>query len=184
MIIGTAGTFGAGKDEVSRYLEQKGFQHISTSNLLREKVLEMGLETSFSNLFTFSNKLSSELGDDFLARWSLEKVTNNKVVISGLRKPGEIDLLKSKNGFRLIFVDAPVEVRFARIKSRKREGEEELTLEQFRQKEALELRGDTGVQNILYCKEKADYIIDNSNSLDDLHRKIDLIMEEINDKEN
>jgi dephospho-CoA kinase len=179
MIIGTAGTFGAGKDEVSKYLEAKGFEHVSTSIILREKVNEAGLEINALNLFETSNKISDEFGNGALAEWAFERIDSNQAVISGLRKAGEIDFLKRQKDFSLFFVDAPIKLRYSRIQSRKREGEETLSLEEFRNKEDLELRGDTGSQNILYCKEKADFILSNTGTIEDLHTKVDDIIRQL-----
>lgn len=181
MIIGLTGTFGAGKDAASEYLEKKGFEHYSTADILREEAAKRELNAERETLRQLKNQLAETEGDDYLAKKAVERAKSDKVVISAIRSVGEVDYLKSLADFTLIFVDAPIEIRFERIKNRRRAGEEKLTLESFKEKEMLEMSGASS-QRIDYAKEKADYLVDNSGSLGEFHQKIDQILEKIADK--
>jgi dephospho-CoA kinase len=179
MIIGLTGTFAAGKDEAARYLEEeKGFEHYSTADILREKVREEGLDTNRETLRVFVNSLRKEKGDDYLAREAVKRIRGDKAAISAIRSIGEVDYLKSLKDFKLIFVDAPIELRYDRIKDRKRAGEEQLTFEMFQEKEMLEMSGQSS-QRLDYSKEKADLIIENAGTLEEFHQKIDNLLTSI-----
>ena len=80
-------------------------------------------------------------------------------------------MLKEKDGV-LLFVTASPEVRYERAVKRGEKGEAEITYEQFLENEKAETE-----KYIEKIKESADYIIDNSGTLDELHDKVDGIME-------
>ncbi|MFA4995561.1 MAG: AAA family ATPase [Patescibacteria group bacterium] len=179
MIIGLTGTFGAGKDAVSEYLAEKGFEHISTSDILREVAKERSLGLDRETVRMLSNNLKKEFDSAILAKMAVEQKSKKNLVISALRDIGEIDYLKTIDNFKLIFVDAPIEIRYERLIKRSRDDQEKkLTLEELKEKEQLEMSGKSS-QRIDLCKEKADYIIDNSGTIEGLNKKIDKILENI-----
>jgi len=178
MIIGISGTFGSGKDLVARYLEsEKGFQHFSLADILREIAVEDGVNVDRESVRILANKLNQEEGGDFLAKRALKRKNKENLVISAVRRPEEIDLLKKQDSFILIFVDAPIEIRFKRLVSRSRDIEGQMTLDELKSKENLESSGKSS-QRVDLCKKKANYIIDNSGTKEDLQNKIDKILKE------
>lgn len=179
MILGISGSLGSGKDTVAEYLIKKIFQHISLSNLLREEAKKRGIKSDRDSLREFSNVISKEQGSDFLAKLAINKKNKRNLVISSVRKPGEVDYLKILPDFKLIFVDAPIEIRFARIKNRGRSDEKEIGLQEFKEKEAIEKSGQSS-QQLDYCKTKADYLIDNSRDLNHLYFQIEKFWRRIN----
>ncbi len=178
MIIGISGTFGAGKDLVAKCLEEKkDFQHLSLADILREIAVENGIGVDRESVRILANKLNQEEGGDFLAQRALKRKSKKNLVISAVRRPEEIDLLKKQDNFILIFVDAPTEIRFQRLVSRSRDIEGQMTLDELKNKENLESSGKSS-QRVDLCKEKADFIIDNSGTKDELHQKINKILKE------
>ena len=175
MIIGLTGTFGAGKDLAAQYLEQKGFEHYSTADVLREEARKEGLNTERETLRVFVNKLRQEKGDDYLAKEATKRFKGDKIAVSALRSIGEIDYFKKRSDFTLIFVDAPIEIRYERIKDRARAGEEKISFEEFKEKEELEMSGQSS-QRLDYSKERADYIIENAGAPEELYKKLDQII--------
>jgi len=179
MIVGITGTFASGKDAAAEYLEQKGYEHISSADMLRQELKKKGLPENRDNLRITANELVKKYGGEYLAEKAYKSALNrDKLIISAVRRQGEIDFLKSKDRFVLIFIDAPVEVRYQRMKNRSREGKELVTLEDLKQKEKKEFSGDNS-QRLDYCKRHADYLLDNSSNLRDLQIKIDKILLEI-----
>jgi len=178
MIIGVTGTFGSGKDLVSDYIAKKGFEHYSTADILREEAGKRGLGIDRESLRTLKNLLKTEKGDDYLAREAVSRIKGDKAVVSAIRSIGEVDYLKSLDDFTLIFVDAPIEIRYQRIQKRKRAGEETLTFEKFQEKENLEMSGQSS-QRIDYAKAKADLTIINDSTLEELYSKIEKTLKDI-----
>jgi dephospho-CoA kinase len=68
----------------------------------------------------------------------------------------------------IVFVDAPVEVRYERMKARERDAEAVLTLEQFRANEEKEMySGPNDADfNLRQIKAEADVVIENSVTLE------------------
>ncbi len=183
MILGVTGTIGAGKDLIARYLESKDFQHISTADILREEVSQKGLSLERESLRTFSNDLKKEKGGDYLAREAVARMKSDNIIISAIRAVEEVDYLKKLDNFYLIFIDAPVELRYERIRKRSRIGEKEIAFEEFKRKEDLEMFGQSS-QRLDYCREKADFIISNTSSIDQLNIEIDNLLIKIRESGN
>lgn len=176
MIIGVSGTFGSGKDAVSSYLESKGFLHCSTSDALRQITAEKGREVNRENLRITANEIEYD-EDGNLAKKCLEKrLADKNAVVSGVRRLLEINYLRSlPEDFTLIFVDAPIELRYSRLVSRSREGEEKITFEEFKKREELESSGQSS-QRLDLCKKEADMILVNKGTIEELHKKIDELL--------
>ena len=81
----------------------------------------------------------------------------------------------SLEGFVLIGVDAPIEVRFDRAQKRARPGDG-LTLAEFREKEARENSPDRARQQLSATFAMADYTLDNGGSLEELRRGVDAFL--------
>ena len=180
MIIGLTGTFAAGKDAIADHLEEKGFEHFSTGAEVGEIAKEKGIENTRDNLRELANELRDKYGPEFLSRRVIEKkARTNKIVITGLRQPGEIEYLKSLGDFHLIGVDAPVKVRFLRMQERKRPGDPK-TLEQMVKKEEKE-RESKGLnaQKIHECMAMADYLLINDKGFEELYQEVDLVLADL-----
>ncbi|OQA52159.1 MAG: hypothetical protein BWY43_00614 [candidate division WS2 bacterium ADurb.Bin280] len=173
MIVGITGTFAAGKDAVAEYLEEKGFEHFSLGHEIVDVAKERGIEPTRDNLRILGNALREEHGSDYLPKRVLEKSTKENVAIAGIRQPGEIEYLRNKPDFILIAVDAPIELRFERMKDRAREGDPQ-TIEELAEKEKKEMESEgKNVQKIHECMELADYKIVNNGTFEDLHKEVD-----------
>ena len=59
-------------------------------------------------------------------------------MITGIRSLGEAKALKAAGG-TLLYVDAPLEVRYKRVQARRRDNEAKLTLEEFQANEEKEM---------------------------------------------
>ena len=183
MIIGLTGTFAAGKDAIADYIAKKGFEHFSTGEEVAEIAKEKGIKNTRDNLRELANDLRDEYGPEFLSRRVIEKkAKSNKIIITGLRQPGEIEYLKSLGDFYLIAVDAPTKVRFLRMQERKRPGDPE-TLEQMVAKEEKEMESKgLNAQKIHECMAMADYLIINEKGFNELYKEVDRVVDDINKK--
>ncbi len=170
-LIGLTGTNAAGKGEVARYLESKGFAVFSLSDVIREHLRKRGLAVTRDNLIAAGNSLRRRYGADILARRVLKKVRGN-AVIDSIRNSREVAFLRKQPGFVLAAVDAPVEIRFARAKRRGRQ-ESVDTLEEFIAKEQQEMTGGRAGQQLRRCLDAADVKIVNDGTLARLRRRVD-----------
>ena len=170
-LIGLTGTNGAGKGEAAAYLRNKGYACLSLSDALREELAARGLPASRDNLIAVGNELRARFGPDVLALRTMVKVLG-PTVIDSIRNPSEVEYLRRQEGFILIAVDAPIEIRFARAQARGRD-ESAATLDEFRAKEAVEMDGSETGQQLARCMAMADRSIQNDGTIEELWRKVE-----------
>ena len=171
-IIGLSGTFASGKDTLADYLvERCNFMHLSTGDLVREEAMRLRGSVERPVLFEVANQLRREKGAGVIIQIALERFAAapqyDGIVISGIRSIGEVEAVHAAGG-RMVFVDAPVEVRYNRMASRQRDKESLLSLEEFRAGEEKESHvdpSDKTIQNLPAMKEMADIRLDNSGEL-------------------
>ena len=182
MIIGLTSFTGAGKTTVADYLVSKGFEYYSLSDILRQELKSKGKEVTRENLQEIGNEMRREHGNSVLADKTLQRIgqasdQGKDFVVDSIRNPAEIGALRKNKDFALVFIDAPVRVRFERTKARKRE-KDPTTFEAFKKSEEKELHGkDSSNQQLLRCGEMADFVIHNDSTLETLYKKIDELTE-------
>jgi len=193
--IGLSGTILAGKGVVRELLTKRyNAYSFSLSDMLREEADERGIEKTRQVLTDIADELRLKNGNGALAEMALEKISkmkqhNDVVVIDSIRNPGEVEMLRTalKRHFFLIFIDAPIELRYQRSLERKREGEGGKTFLEFEAKDREEVRGrsdrlivderghhgemiDYGV-NLGACKRKANKVLINDGAIQELEWK-------------
>jgi len=183
MILGSTGKNAAGKGEVADYLKTKGFVYYSLSDVIREEATKRGLGHSRDNLINLGNELRKKFGPSYLAKQINKKIEqqdkNQNFIIDSIRSPFEAKELMKNKGFVLAGIDAPIELRFKRLRERNRAGDAK-TLEGFKEQEQREnLNNDTN-QQLDKTFGMAEKIIVNDGSLEDLHKKIDNLLKEVN----
>ena len=176
MIIGLVGTIAAGKGEVASYLKRKGFEYYTFSDIIREEAKKRSLPQSREGLQHVGNLLRREYDDQgVIAKRLLKKIKSDKAVLDGVRNRIELAELRKAPSFYLIAVDAPQKLRFERLKARKRKGDP-VTFEAFKKIDDAENEGASKGQEIRACIREADFTVDNSGTMDELHQKIDRIL--------
>lgn len=181
-IIGITGTLGAGKGTVVKYLEEsRWFVHLSARKLFEEILAKQGRPADRDQFHALANDLRGKYGADYIARALYEKALEHHqpVVIESLHTVAEADALHEKGNFTLLAVDAPLEERYDRIVQRWTVTDH-VTFEKFVQQQNAELESDDPThQNLKACIAKADYVLMNTGSIDDLHANIEKILEKI-----
>lgn len=161
-LIGVAGTFASGKDLIAHYLsDHYGYTHPSTSELVRNVAMKERGSVERDVLYEVADAHRRKYGADVFVQMCLD--APRPTVITGLRSLGEAKAIKAAGGL-LVFVDAPVTVRYERMRSRDRDLETQLTLEQFQAREQSELHAgnDDTDFNLLGIKAMADIQLDSS----------------------
>ncbi|MBI2138082.1 dephospho-CoA kinase [Candidatus Woesearchaeota archaeon] len=182
MIIALTGTIGSGKGEVAKYVEQKGFQYLVYSDVLREIAKQKGIEPTRQNLHKLGGAIKEKVHDPgYLSKQLLKKITKEHAVVDGVRNVGEIEELKKSGDAYIIGITAPQRLRFLRLRKRKREGDP-LTFPEFKRIDNIENRGRTKGQEINACLKHADYMIANNKGVRELHQKVDEILRSIAQK--
>jgi dephospho-CoA kinase len=178
IIIGLTGMNAAGKTTVIEYLKEKGFETMSLSDMIREELKSRDISETRDSLIDMGNELRKKHGPTALADLAAGKISGqafDRWAIDSIRNPGEVQALRKLPGFFLMGITAPVEMRFERTKGRgRKEGAE--TLEQFKAQEQKEMSADEHSQQLHTCLKMANLILANTESIQALHQKIDLIL--------
>lgn len=178
MIIGLTGTNAAGKTTVLQYLQSKNFEIYSLSDVLRDELAKRGTAATRANLIRIGNELRKQYGASVLADRIKSQIRTSRAVVDSIRNPAEIQSLRQSGNFFLIAVDAPAELRFERARRRNRlEGIE--SLDDFIRWDNQEKSELSTEQNIPACIEQADFKVINTGSEEDLRKRVDAILRQI-----
>lgn len=179
MIIGLTGTNGAGKDTIADYLKEKNYSFHSLSDAIRDELRANGQELTRENLIVAGNRLRTDFGPGVLAQRVASKIQQKhetNVAVVSVRNVKEIEILKQLPDCLMVFVDAPIKLRFERIKARGSERDNE-SFEEFQRKEEIELKGtDAHVQQLGLCRDAADVVITNEGTYADLYKKVEELL--------
>jgi len=182
-IIGLTGRNAAGKGTVASFLKKSSFVYHSLSDTLRAELKRRNLDESRENLIQIGNKLREEGGPGVLADLMIDNLLSlEDHIVDSIRNPVEVESLRrtySNHKFVLISVDASPEIRYERLKSRKRLGDSsswEMFLEQEKLEESSE---DPNKQQLLATIGKADFTVDNSGSIEELEKQIIAILKKL-----
>jgi dephospho-CoA kinase len=168
-VIGLTGTIASGKSVIAKILKSKGFEIISLSSIIRDYLSEKNIVANRKTMQDAGNELRKEFGGQILAERSIQKHSGKTefLVIDGIRNIDEIDYLKKNCTFTLIGIDAPVELRWERVKKRNRDNDllnyDKFLLDDARDRGFNEpLNG----QQVGMCLVQADYLIINDEEID------------------
>ncbi len=171
IIVGITGTIASGKGLAGDYFKQKGFTAVECVSIIREEVARQGLEPTRKNLQDVGNALRKRYGGNVLVARILSKAKTyqTNIVITGIRNMGEIDYLRKEPNSFIIGVDAPFEVRWARVKNRNRDtdllNQDKFVIDDARDRGFNEpLDG----QQVGMCLVHADYLIHNDENVEQL----------------
>ena len=179
IVIGLVGEAASGKGTVAKYLVEKyGAQTLAFSTAMKDCVRRLHLPLSRENIAMFSEITRHAYGEDLYAKVTTEDCRNldaNMIIVDGVRRPADVVNLKQLPNFHLIYVTAPVELRWQRARSRgEKAGESEMTLEQFKAEEKLPTELD-----IKELGAGAEFTIDNPAGIENLYASASSIVEYI-----
>ena len=175
------GREGSGKDSYAHHLAEKGYLHIAAGDVIRDRAREQGYSDPIprSILSKIGDQMKRELGDSPITEsaWRAYEQQDHPVglVISGLRRVGEIEACKARGGV-VLWIDANDRRRFQNLQKRENApsweafvtvGESEYN--------GTTTGGKTGV-NLHDIQLMADCHVANSGTLEDLFRNADLTL--------
>ena len=188
MIIGIAGRIGAGKETLTKFLRDIGFEYFETRKVLIKSLEEQNMELSRTNMQDLADSWREEFGAGALMKKILERIdTNKNFIIDSLRNGKEAEFLKEElgNDFILIGVDAPRDVRFERIIKRGKQSDM-LDWENFLkvdERDNFDPDNPMGQQTGKLI-EMADFVIMNDRNLGHATKQVEKIWEQIKEKIN
>lgn len=184
VIVGIAGTDGAGKGTVVSYLiNHYRFVHYSTRKILVEKLRQRGEPIDRAHMRFIANTLRKEHGNDYVVQEFLSRARaagDEHIVLESLRAVAEVEALHAAGGM-LFVVDADQQLRYQRAQVRG-SASDAVSFEEFVAHEALEMNDPDphGLQKAAVMG-MADYSLRNDTTLEALHGAIDEVMKHIVD---
>jgi dephospho-CoA kinase len=168
-ILVTTGMPGAGKEEFLMICQAKGAKVIRMGDMVRERVKELGLDSSDNSVGTLANEERKRYGMDIWAKRTIPFVGGELVVIDGARGLDEVKAFKHAFGesLQVVAIHSSPKTRFDRIRTRCR-GDCPTTMAEFEQREKRELAW--GLGDVIAT---ADHMIVNEGTLQDL--KVDVV---------
>lgn len=180
IVICITGTMTSGKGALQYFLIDRGFKAIRHT----QPILDYGLKKKLdmkdrANWFKSVATLRKKFGMQVLAKKADEKIEEEeRYVICPIRNPEDLKYFKNKYNALIIYVDAPVDLRYKRTYLK--ELGVSMTREEFEKKDKFEYdpKGEDRkyYPNIRKCKEMADAIIINDKTLNDLNTELEKVL--------
>ena len=182
-VIGLVGPIASGKDLVLKVLEKRGVKAFFLGDRAREEADRRRLPCDRSILQDIGNELRKKFGNEVLIRQTEELFdgSEEKIVIDGIRNPGEIAYLQKKYNALIIGVDSPIESR--REFAFKRSGDADpKTAEEFElvEKRDRGLGEDSHGQQVEKCLALLDIVIENNSTKQEFIKKIKTTLKKLN----
>ena len=179
IIIGIAGEIASGKDTVGKYIAEKyAALALRFSQPLRDILDRIGLEQNRENMAKISLYLRKAFGEDILSRAILneaEKKPDTLVVVDGVRRLPDIIHLERNKHFYFVYVDGSPEKRYERLILR-RQNTDDATKTPMQFEKDAKLETELQIRDL---KERADFVIDNDGTLQELYTQIDTVIMEL-----
>ncbi|MFT5849290.1 MAG: dephospho-CoA kinase [Patiriisocius sp.] len=181
MVIGIAGSFGAGKGAVVDYLiSKKKFKHYSASGFITEEIERQGLPVDRDSMTIVANDLRKAHGPSYIIESLYQRALENggNVVIESLRAVAEVRMIKELGGV-VLGVDADAQIRYDRsqVRGSIKDG---VSFEKWAAQEKEESNPeDPTKQNIFGALAEADYVVTNNDSFENLHTQIEDVLQKI-----
>jgi dephospho-CoA kinase len=178
LVIGLTGRNCAGKDTVADLLQARDFERHSLSDALREELRLRGVPVTREALIAIGRELRQAEGPAVLAERMKRMIRTDRVVLVSVRSPAEVESLRRLPGFVLVAVDARIDVRFERERSRRRE-QAPLTFESFAALEAMEETNDPNAQQLGATIRLADRVLPNDDTKEALAARVEDLLEDL-----
>jgi dephospho-CoA kinase len=179
IILGFAGELACGKGTATKYITEKhnGGAH-KFSNMLRDVAHRMHLEESRENIQKISTFFRQNFGEDIMSRVIYKDVvadSHSIIAVDGVRRLMDIKYLTTLPGFKLIYIEANIERRYERIIKRGENSDDlSKTFEGFKEDHLKETESQ-----IKDLKKKADFVLDNNGTLEDLYKQIEDVLNKL-----
>ena len=180
--IGITGTLGAGKGTIVDYLvKEKGFVHFSVRDFITQEIERRGMPVNRDSMTIVGNDLRKQHSPSYITDelYKQAQETGKNCIIESVRTPLEVSELRKHSNFYLFAIDADAKVRYERIVVRG-SSTDNVSFETFIANEQREMTSDDpNKQNLKACIEQADYLFSNDGNFEDLHQKIEEVLDKI-----
>lgn len=163
----------SGKSTATKVAKELGIPVIVMGDVVRNEAQKRGLELSDENLGRVANELRQKDGMDAIAKRCIPLIRESVkekgvVVVDGVRGIAEVERFKKEFGedFILIYIDAPLELRYKRALERGR-SDDISSIEELKARDERELSWGMGE-----AIKIANFTIENTDDLKSFKEKI------------
>jgi len=178
IIIGLVGETGSGKDTVAHYLKRRYDVQLLRFSLPLKKTLDLFFNKSSKKDQSWLYSVFKErFGEDVLHQGVRRYVEQHDglMCVNGMRMMKDLDFIRSFKNNYVMYVTADQELRWKRVVGRGEKSDDKQSLEDFQK---FESTAETE-KNIPAIGAKADFVIKNDGTMDDLLWQVDDAMKEI-----
>ncbi len=188
-VIGVVGQIGSGKDTAIGFLKKQGFSDFSLSDQIRVELKKQGrLDFTRKEIQDLGDQMRAKHGDDYWARQAWEQAMasgQDKLVISGIRHPAEVEFVKTQPNASLLAVIADQRLRFERKlaaakkdpTSVRSDDKDLLTWEGFKKADERETKEQKEhSQQVSKVVAMADFTVENNGTVEELGKKMDEVL--------
>jgi dephospho-CoA kinase len=169
-VIGVVGLPASGKGEFSNVAQKMGIPVVVMGDAIRNALAEEGIAPTDENLGDIASRLRVRMGRDAIAQLTIPAIEAQDaplVLVDGIRSDAEVQTFRSHfSGFLLIAVTAPFDVRFRRMKDRRR-SDDLVTPDQLQVRDERELGWGLGEALAM-----ADRTIENTSGLEEFRKSV------------
>ncbi len=168
-VLGLVGEKGSGKQTFVNFLKEiapsLNIRQVRFSDILAQTLVLWDIPITRPNLQKLAIAMNETFGAHALAdaaKFSIEGDTADVIILDGIRRQAEYDLMKQMGG-QVIYITAGQDLRYQRLKLRSEKvGEVGLTFEQFLKEEKSKAESE-----IPKISKKTDLKIENNGTLEE-----------------
>ena len=180
-LIAIVGMSGSGKSVATTYLEDKGYTKIYFGGVIYDKMKEEGIEITPDSQKEFRENLRKEHGMGVVAKLLLPKIEeaykNGNTVLDGLYSWDEYLILKEKfNNLKMICICCDKELRYKRVSERV---DRAFNKKDIIKRDVAEIENSAKGGPIAF----ADYYILNNGDLNAFYKRLEEILDDIDNEE-
>ncbi len=176
LILGFVGHGASGKGAASDYVQKKyNAGYFRYSKMLYDLVTRLYLPADRDHLIRMSEIVRHEFGEGTLARVMKEDVMNDPheiICVDGIRRLADISELRTVPGFKIVYIDTDIKIRYARLIQRNEKPDDQTkTFEQFLADE----QRPTEI-SIDEVAREADVVLHNDGTIEEFHAQLDKLI--------
>ena len=179
IVLGIIGLVGSGKSTTADYLKTKYQASIfAFRDPLEETLNTLFIDPTRANLQKLSQILRENFGQDLLSKILVDRVnkaTTKIVCVEGIRRPKDLEYLRTIPNFFLISIETNEKIRYDRLVSRGQNTDENnMTFADFLQKQSAETES-----LISEVAREASFVVNNDSTKEDFYLQLEDILQKI-----
>lgn len=174
-VILVTGMPGSGKNEFVKISQKTGIRILRMGDFVRSEAEAQGIDMTDENVGSLAQRMRDGHGFNIWAKRTIEEIDDRLTVIDGVRGRAEMVLYRQQfgNDAVVVAIHSSPAIRFKRLVARRR-ADAPKSMEEFEERDLREL--SWGLGDVI---SRADYLIVNESTLQQLTRRVEAVIDEI-----